>query len=120
MKVGFAVDDDEGLDSTIYSHFSSAPALIIIDTEMMQILGFDNRGSHHEHGACNPMMALEGNKPDAMVVGRIGRGELFALNKMGIKVFGAGAITVKQNIALLQDNRLKELLISDPCKPYSG
>ena len=120
MKIGFAVEFDEGMESVIYGHFGSAPAFIIVDTDLKQVVGLDNRNMHHEHGACNPIMALDGNRIDAMVVGGIGGGALIKLNQMGVKVYGAGAISVKENIALLQDNKLNELLISDTCQAHHG
>jgi len=120
MKIGFAVQLNEGMESTVYGHFGSAPAFIIVDTEQNQVLGLDNRNMHHEHGACNPIMALNGNQIDAMVVGGIGAGALMKLNAMGIKVYGAGAITVKENIELLGDNRLQELSLDNSCRAHQG
>jgi predicted Fe-Mo cluster-binding NifX family protein len=120
MKVGFAVEMDEGMESTIYGHFGSAPAFIIVDTELQQVLGLENRNLHHEHGACNPIMALNGNQIDAMIVGGIGGGALMKLNSMGIKVYGAGAMTVKENIALLEDDRLQELSMDNSCRAHQG
>ena len=120
MKIGFAVQVNEGMESTVYGHFGSAPAFIIVDTELNQVLGLDNRNMHHEHGACNPIMALNGNQVDAMVVGGIGAGALMKLNAMGIKVYGAGALTVKDNVALLGDNRLQELSLDKSCKAHQG
>ena len=120
MKVGFAVQLNEGMESTVYGHFGSAPAFIIVDTELNEVLGLDNKNMHHEHGGCNPIMALNGNQVDAMVVGGIGAGALMKLNAMGIKVYGAGAMTVKENIALLGDGGLQELSMDNSCKAHQG
>jgi len=120
MKLGFAVQADEGMESTVYGHFGSAPAFIIVDTELNKVLGLDNRNMHHEHGACNPIMALDGNKVDAMVVGGIGGGALMKLNAMGVKVYGAGAMTVKENIALMESGMLQELSMNNSCRAHHG
>ncbi len=120
MKVGFAVQFNEGMESTVYGHFGSAPAFIIVDTELNQVSGLDNKNMHHEHGACNPIMALNGNQVDAMVVGGIGAGALMKLNAMGIKIYGAGAMTVKENVQLLGDNRLQELSLDNSCRAHQG
>jgi predicted Fe-Mo cluster-binding NifX family protein len=120
MKVGFAVQFNEGLESTVYGHFGSAPAFIIFDTDLKQISAVDNTNAHHEHGACNPIMALGGNSIDAMVVGGIGPGAIMKLNALGIKVYRAGAPTVKENIALLGENRLLELSLNDSCQQHGG
>jgi predicted Fe-Mo cluster-binding NifX family protein len=120
MKVGFAVQVNEGLESAIYDHFGSAPAFIIVDTELKQVLEVDNTNMHHVHGACNPVTALGGNSIDAMVVGGIGPGALMKLNALGVKVYGAGAATVNENIALLAESRLRELSMNDSCREHGG
>jgi predicted Fe-Mo cluster-binding NifX family protein len=120
MKAGFAVQVNKGMESVVYGHFGSAPAFIIVDTELKQVLGFDNRNVHHEHGACNPIMALNGNQIDAMVVGGIGAGALMKLNAMGVTVYGARAVAVKENIALLQEKKLLELSTNDSCRAHQG
>ncbi len=80
MKVGFAVQTNQGIESEVYDHFGSAPAFIIVDTEGKEVLTVNNRDLHHVHGACNPIMALDGKSVDAMVVGGIGAGALTKLN----------------------------------------
>lgn len=120
MKVGFAVQTDEGIESRIYDHFGSAPAFIIVDTEEKEVLMVDNRDIHHVHGACNPTLALNGRSVDAMVVGGIGAGALAKLNASGIKVYAAGATTVKENLALLSENKLQELSEYHACRSHQG
>jgi predicted Fe-Mo cluster-binding NifX family protein len=118
MKVGFAVQFNKGLESTIYGHFGSAPAFVIVDTDLKHLSAVDNTNSRHVHGACNPIMALGGSSIDAMVVGGIGPGAITKLNAMGVKVFKAGAATVNENIALLSENRLQELSMDDSCQEH--
>jgi predicted Fe-Mo cluster-binding NifX family protein len=120
MKVGFAVHTDDGMESIVYGHFGSAPAFIIVDTELKEASGLVNRNMHHQHGACNPIMALDGNRIDVMIVGGIGPGALMKLNALGVKVYGAGAMTVRENIEFLQNNRLQELSMDDSCRAHQG
>jgi predicted Fe-Mo cluster-binding NifX family protein len=120
MKVGFAVQGNEGVESEVYGHFGSAPAFIIVDTEGKEVLTVNNRDLHHVHGACNPVMALDGKSVDAMVVGGIGAGALAKLNELGIKVYGAGAPTVRENLALLSENKLQELSVHNSCRSHQG
>jgi predicted Fe-Mo cluster-binding NifX family protein len=120
MKVGFAVQINQGLESVVYGHFGSAPAFVIVDTDLKQVSAVDNTNAHHVHGACNPIMALGGNAIDAMVVGGIGPGAITKLNAMGVKVYRAGAATVNENIALLGANRLQELSMNDSCQEHGG
>jgi len=120
MKVGFAVQCNEGLESKVYGHFGSAPAFIIVDTDSQQVSAVDNNNAHHVHGACNPVVALGGNSIDAMVVGGIGAGAISRLNAMGVKVYRAGAPSVSENIELLSQNRLQEVSMNDSCREHGG
>ena len=120
MKVGFAVQTNEGIESKVYDHFGSSPVFIIFDLQGKEVLAVDNRDLHHVHGACNPIMALDGQKIDALVVGGIGGGALMKLNAMGVKVFGAEAGTVKENLQLLRENKLQELSMDHSCRAHQG
>lgn len=120
MKVGFAVQKNQGIESRVYDHFGSAPAFIIVDTEENNILTVNNKDLHHAHGACNPIMALDGKSVDAMVVGGMGAGALTKLNALGIRVYGAGAATVKENLDLLREDRLQELSVYNACRAHQG
>jgi predicted Fe-Mo cluster-binding NifX family protein len=120
MKVGFAVEFNNGLESAVYGHFGSAPAFVIVDTDLKQASAVDNTNAHHEHGACNPILALGGKSVDAVVVGGIGAGAVMKLNSMGVKVFRAGAITVNENIALLNENKLQEVSMNGACQQHGG
>ena len=120
MKVGFAVQINEGLESTVYDHFGSAPAFLIVDTDQEQPESVDNSNNHQMHGACNPAAALGSKQIDAMVVGGIGAGAIMKLNAMGIKVFYTGAPSVKENIALLKENKLREVTANDACGGHQG
>jgi len=120
MKVGFAVQTNEGIESNVYDHFGSAPAFIIVDTEGKKVSTVNNKDLHHVHGACNPIMALDGQTVDAMVVGGIGAGALTKLNALGVRVYGAGASTVKENLSLLGEDKLQELSVHDCCRSHQG
>ena len=120
MKVGFAVQLNEGLESTVYGHFGSAPAFIIVDTDLKQVSAVDNTNAHHVHGACNPIMALGGNSIDAMVVGGIGPGAIMKLNAMGMKVFRAGAATVSEKYPITRKNQLPGVSLNESCQEHGG
>jgi predicted Fe-Mo cluster-binding NifX family protein len=120
MKVGFAVQGNDGVDSQVYGHFGSAPAFLIVDTEGKDVLTVSNQDLHHVHGACNPIMALDGKAVNAMVVGGIGAGALTKLNALGIRVYAAGAPTVRENLVLLGENKLEELSVDSSCCSHRG
>lgn len=115
MKVCFPVLKDNGMASMVYNHFGSAPAFIIVDTEIEAAHTVNNNDLHHEHGSCNPFMAMAGTRVDAVVVGGIGAGALRKLNADGVRVFRSQDPTVKGNIALLRQNGLMELTMDHTC-----
>ena len=120
MKVGFAVQTMEGIESKVYDHFGSAPAFIIVDTNGEEVLTVNNQNLHHVHGACNPIMALDGKSVDAMVVGGIGSGAITKLNAMGVKVYATAAPTVKENLELLSQKKLEEFSVYNACRSPQG
>ncbi len=115
MKVCFAVQENQGVDSTVYNHFGSAPLFVMVDTDVDGATIVDNQDRDHVHGACNPIMAIGGNDIDAVVVGGIGAGAIRGLNSRGIKVYRSVAATVKENLDLLKDGRLPELTMQHAC-----
>lgn len=120
MKVGFAVQFDEGLDSIVYDHFGSAPFFIVIDVEEADVATIDNKNLHHAHGACNPIMALDGRHLDAVVVGGIGGGALGKLNALGIRVFGAEKRSVKRESRLTEGKQTKGIIDGELLSRTSG
>ncbi len=120
MKICFPVQKDEGLSSTVYGHFGSAPLFLVFDTKTSNLSAINNRDQHHVHGACNPMKALDNQRVDAIVVGGIGAGALTRLNQMGIKVHRAQAETVVENMSLFNMQRLPELSLSGCCSGHSS
>ena len=120
MKVCFAVQADNGLESAVYDHFGSAPAFLIVDTDESKMEIVDNSNTHQLHGACNPAGVLGGRRIDAMVVGGIGAGAIMKLNAMSIRIFNAGAPKVSENIDLLKENKLREIVPGDACGGHQG
>jgi predicted Fe-Mo cluster-binding NifX family protein len=120
MKVCFPVEKDEGIESAVYGHFGSAPTFVVIDTNQENVGTISNANRIHEHGACNPIMALGGKQVDAVVVGGIGAGALMKLNAEGIKVYRAVEQTVKENLDLLKDSLLPELTVNQTCGGHAG
>lgn len=120
MKVCFPVQMDQGMESQVYNHFGSAPAFILVNTDEKSVQRIDNKDLNHVHGACNPIMALDGQKVDALIVGGIGGGALMKLNAMGVKVYGASALMVKENLQLLKENKLQELTMDHSCRAHAG
>ena len=120
MKVCFAVEKDEGINSAVYGHFGSAPVFVMVDTDKEGVTTVNNRDLDHVHGACNPVQAIGGQAVDAVVVGGIGAGAISGLNAKGIKVYASMAETVRQNMDLLKDGKLPLLSLQHACGGHQG
>lgn len=120
MKICFPVLKADGLESEVYGHFGSAPVFLFVETDGNNVTIINNKDQHHAHGACNPMKALDNQKVDAVVVGGIGAGALSRLNQLGIKIFQAQALTVKENMAMLKTRTLPEFTLSHCCPGHGN
>ncbi len=120
MKICFPVQNDNGIESTVYNHFGSAPVFVVVDTDTNSVASISNRDQHHTHGSCNPMKALDNQKVDALVVGGIGAGALTRLNQMGITVHRSQGETIRENLSMFQDKRLPVLTVQGCCGGHSN
>ncbi len=115
MKICFPVEKNNGLESSVYGHFGSAPVFVIYDTETRNVTAINNKSQHHTHGACNPLQSLSGSNIDAIVVGGIGAGALNKLKESGIKAYRATGATIKENIPFIESSSLSEITLMNAC-----
>ena len=120
MKLCIPVATKNGLESEVYGHFGSAPVFALHDTESGSTEFSDNASQHHEHGACHPMRALDGQTVDAIIVGGIGVRAVTRLNEMGIKVYRATRGTLRDVVAGLASSALDEITVDDACSHHGG
>ena len=120
MKIAIPVADYRALESPVYGHFGSAPVFALVDSETMSIEPIGNRDHDHVHGACSPLKALAGAKPDVVIVGGIGGGALMGLRAAGIKVYRCTEGTVADAVRLLKDNKLEEIDDTGACSGHGG
>lgn len=119
MKICFPVQNDEGLKSTVFNHFGSAPKFVVVDTDTNGVATISNGDQHHAHGACSPMKALDNQKIDVIVVGGIGAGALTRLNQMGITVYRAQAASIDENMNLFTSKALSVYSVQSCCGGHS-
>jgi len=115
MKICFPVPENNGVESEIYGHFGSAPGFIMVDMFTGEVAPLSNGDCVHQHGACNPVAALDGHEIKAIVVGGIGSGALQKLNAAGLRVFQAKSGTVGDNMKMLRASALAEFLPGHTC-----
>ena len=120
MKICFPIEENNGIESVVYSHFGSAPMFFIYDSETKDTEIIDNQNLNHTHGMCSPIQALNGKTVDAIIVGGIGAGAINKLNMIGIKVYQAIEDTVQQNIERFTDNSISEISLEKACNQHGG
>ena len=115
MIVCIPTQENQGLDSSAFAHFGSAPAFIIHNMDTGESKFLENNNQHHAHGSCTPGRALSGESVDVVITGGMGQRAVEMLNAMGIKVYMATAGTVKSNIDALKKQELVELTVHNAC-----
>ena len=115
MHICIPVLEDNGLDSRVSAHFGSAPAFMIVDTESGTCRAIVNTDSHHAHGMCQPLAALDGERVDSIVVGGIGMGALMKLEAANIAVFHADRQTVGATLDAFKAGTLRRVDAQSAC-----
>ena len=115
MNICVPVTEDKGLDSPISAHFGSAPLFVVCDTDSGAVRALSNRNAAHEHGMCQPLLSLQGEQIDGIVVGGIGMGALSKLQASGIRVFLTGPGTVAEAVAAYRAGTLQEATPATAC-----
>jgi predicted Fe-Mo cluster-binding NifX family protein len=81
----------------------------------------DNAQLAHEHGQCNPIAVLAGQRVNALVTGGIGGRALELLQTAGIRVYQAAAAgTAAQALKSFQEKGLQEITASACCSHGPG
>lgn len=115
MNICIPVTRDQGLDSPVSGHFGSAPCFQIMDTESGACHAVPNANAHHEHGGCQPLRALAGQRVDGVVVSGIGAGALGRLQAAGVKVYQAQVRTAGEALAAFREGSLAEMVPGLAC-----
>ena len=115
MLLCIPIKENNGLKSEVYSHFGSASAFLLFDTEKEREEIIDNSDKHHVHGQCHPLSSINGKDIEAIIVGGIGARAINKLQADNIKVFKSEPGTVEQNLNLFKKSLLPELTENDAC-----
>ena len=120
MNIAIPIEQDQGLDSPICGHFGSAPLFAIVDTDSGAVRVKQNQNQEHAHGQCRPLRALDGETVERVVVGGIGPGALFKLEKANIEVYRAQGATVSETLAALEAGQLARVTADSACNHGHG
>jgi len=121
VKIAIPVEDTRGMESPVYGHFGSAPCFLVYDSDSGATSVVDNGQLGHEHGRCNPIAVLAGQRVDAVVTGGIGGRALELLQAARIRVYQAASTgTAAQTLKSFQESRLQEITSSACCSHGPG
>ena len=120
MKVCVPVEEYRGLESAVHGHFGSAPQFAMVETDSMLVEPLSNGDHGHVHGACSPVHALAGAKPDAVIVGGMGAGALRGLSSLGVRVYRCAGGTVAEAVSRLKAGELTEMDEQAACGHHGG
>ena len=113
MRICFPVITDQGMESMIYGHFSSAPYFLVIDIQTKQTDAIANCDPKNPDVGCNPFMALSRLQLDGIIVGGIGDVTVRLMNSLGFKVLEAETASVEESVAQFERNALAEVIACD-------
>lgn len=113
MKLCFPIATDEGLASSIYGHFPSAPWFLIVDIEKGDTGVVANCDRDNPYAGCNPFAALKGRQLDGIVVGGIGDEAVRVMNLCGFRVYQTSTSAVTDSMELFRQGLLPEVTIKD-------
>ena len=119
MRLCIPIKKSNGLNSEIFSHFGSASAFLLFDTEKEQVEIINNSDKQHSHGECEPMKSISSRDVNAVIVGGIGIRALEKLHALHIKVFKSKEGTASENIELFKKSSLQEFTPDDGCAHHN-
>jgi predicted Fe-Mo cluster-binding NifX family protein len=111
MNVCIPVNKPENGASPVCAHFGSAPAFLIVNTEVGTYRTVVTGGQH----MCGAIGTLQKENVASIIVGGIGMGALNRLAAAGIQVFAAQHATVDENLAALKAGQLPLMTLDGAC-----
>lgn len=115
MKIAFPTQKNIGIDSSVHSHFGSAPFFVVVDSDTGETETINNHDLNHTHGKCQPLAALGGKTVEAIATGGIGAGALQKLIAADVTAYRAIEGTVSENLALIKTGKLPEFSMEQTC-----
>lgn len=120
MNICIPITRDDGIRSPVSLHFGSAPIFMVVDTESGACRAITNGNLHHDHGMCQPLAQLAGERLDAMVVGEIGMGAFGKLKTANIRVYFSEHSTVEETVAAFKSGTLREVTPATACARHGN
>ena len=118
MRIGFAVDEDKGMESSISGHFGRCPYYIIVDVEGREVkeVSVLSNPFYPNNAPPGKLPALLNEQGvEVMVAGGMGPRAVEAFRELGIEVFTGACCTVKEALEAYLKGELKG---GEPCEGH--
>jgi predicted Fe-Mo cluster-binding NifX family protein len=110
MKVCFPVSSNQGLQSEIYGHFSSAPFFLLVDSKSKEIEEVENCDPRDPFQGCNPLAALKEKGVEVIIVDGVADAVLQVMTNIhGYPFFAAITSNLEQSLEQLQKQELQKM-----------
>lgn len=110
MKVCFPVLSNQGLQSEIYGHFSSAPCFLLVDSESKEIEEVENCDPQNPFQGCNPLAAIREKGVEAIVVDGVPDAVLQVMTNIhGYPFYAAITSNLGESLEQLQKQELQRI-----------
>lgn len=110
MKVCFPVTSNQGLQSEIYGHFSSAPFFLLVDSESKEIEEVENCDPKEPFHGCNPLAAIKDKGVESIVVDGVSDAVLQVMTNLhGYPFFAATTMNLEHSLDQLQKQELQKI-----------
>ena len=118
MRIGFAVDEDKGMESSISGHFGRCPYYIIVDVEGREVKEVKALSNpfYPDHAPPGRLPALLNEQGvEVMVTGGMGPRAVEAFRELGIEVFTGACCTVRETLEAYLNGELRG---GEPCEGH--
>lgn len=106
--IGIPLENDNGLDSKVSSHFGKAPFYLLYNTTTKTTNVIKNTSNHYG-GTEHPPVLLKNAGVQIMIAGNMGGNARKIFAKNNIKVYYGASSTVKETLELFEANKLSEM-----------
>jgi predicted Fe-Mo cluster-binding NifX family protein len=112
-RIMMPVEDEAGLEAQVAHHFGRAPYFAIVELDENQktskVKTEPNRSEHMGGASGHSHESFLALKPDVVVAYTMGPGALSTFQNAGVTILKATENTVKGNVELFKEGKLKEL-----------
>jgi predicted Fe-Mo cluster-binding NifX family protein len=118
MKLCIPVTSDQGFDSEVCEHFGTAPCLLVIESDSMELSPAFLLNGNHTRGIGESLAFMAGQNIQAVFVRDTGDAALASLQTGRFEVFKTEEKTVRETIGAFKTGSLSQLKVQPICMSH--